>query len=198
MTTNQEVLERAQSCAQRFEATQEASWLESAWDAIQDVAWTQESSATARGAVRTRSLDMWLHLLDLLDKYLDPNFDENDVPMKLISPPALPGPNAVRLRPGADPALIPDPQLRAEYERAIATNRAKIRNYTAQVGLHRLEGRIRHQVRKFIHDAYRSTLADQEEVKGAIERNIHSPIEKAALLKLRIFTHGGESAGGRH
>jgi hypothetical protein len=77
MTTNQEVLERAQSCAQRFEATQEASWLESAWDAIQDVAWTQESSATARGAVRTRSLDMWLHLLDLLDKYLDPNFDEN-------------------------------------------------------------------------------------------------------------------------
>lgn len=189
MIDNQKQLQEAQTFADKFEASREPDWLEKAQGALEDVVWNAERDLKARAEIRLRELDMWLRLVDLLDRHIDPAFDENDTPRKLIDPPALADPTQGSLRPGASPSLISDPKLRSEYEQAIAANRAKIKRYEFQLDLRFLDQSIRPRAHKFVASAYKPTPEDRDEVKKAIERNIHSDREKAVLLKLPIFGH---------
>jgi hypothetical protein len=83
--------------------------------------------------------------------------------------------------------LITDPKVRAEYEQAIAANRTKIRRYRLQIVLRQVDKDLRHDVRRFIVNAYKPTPESHEEVKQAIERNVSNEKERADLLKLSLF-----------
>jgi hypothetical protein len=189
MIDNQKRLQEAQTFADKFEASREPDWLEKAHGALEDVVWNAERDLKARAEIRLRELDIRLRLVDLLDRHIDPAFDENDTPRKLIDPPALSDRTQGSLRPGASPSLLSDPKLRSEYEQAIAANRAKIKRYEFQLDLRFLDQSIRPRAHKFVASAYKTTPEDRDEVKKAIERNIHSSWEKAILLKLPIFGH---------
>ena len=182
MTENERYLKEAQTLAHEFEEQLEPERLRDAGMTLANVVLADEHDLKTRTQLRAKSLRLWLHLLDLLDRSLDPNFDPSDVPEKLVQPP--PSPDGEVLRPGADPARIADPQARGEYEKAIAANRAKNKNYRIQLQLHRLNEQLTAQAETFIRNSYSSAIGDQKELSAAIDEVVKHPARKTQLAKL--------------
>lgn len=182
MSDNQKFLSESRIHAEEFETELEPERLREAYLDLENVVLDREPNSGARGQLRMDTLSLWLHLLNLLDRWLDPKFDPNVILVTLVQPPLTSG--GVMYGPGADPALIDDPLARAEYEKAISDNRAKADHYRLQVYLHRLNERIPPRVETFIRDSYTPALADQNELKTAIEGGIDNQRRKEALLKL--------------
>lgn len=181
MTKNQTYLEEARTKAKGFQDTQEPERLKESYFALENVLLQDENDLKTRARLRMLSLDQWLQLIQLVDGARDPKFDPNEVPERTIQPP--PTSKGV-VPPGADPALIDDPKARAEYEKTLATHRAKVQNYRLQIHLGRLNESITPRAEGFILDSYTQAPADQEEVRTAIEKTIKDPRRKAKLLKL--------------
>ena len=182
MKDNEKYLNEARAHVKEFEAELEPERLREAHMALEHVILTQETDPKTRGQLRTDSLSLWLHILQLLDRFLDPKFNPEDLPLTLVQPPLTSG--DIVLRPGADSALIDDPKVRADYEKAIAANRAKAEYYRLQIGLRRLDERIPARAEAFIRNSYTSVSGDQKELQTAIDDTIKNPQRKAALLKL--------------
>lgn len=181
MTENQKYLKEAHTHTKEFETQLEPELLRSAYMALENVILAQENDPKLRAQLRMDCLFLWLYLLQLLDRFLDPGFNPNDVPEKLVQPPPIPG--GVVLRPGADPALIDDPKARAEYEKAIAANRAKAEQYRLQINLRRLDEQITLRAEAFIRNSYTFAPSDREEVKTAILTTIKNPQRQEGLLR---------------
>ncbi len=182
MTENQKYLKEAQVHAQNFEQKLEPELLKQAYCALENVLLLEEDDLQSRGQLRKDSLYLWLCLIKLLDRYLDPDFDPDDVPELNVQPPPTTG-GAV-LRPGADPALIDDPATRAQYEKEIAANEAKTTNYAFQTKLRRLDERITPRAENFIRNFYTPAPGDQEELNIAIDETIKDSQRKAGLKHL--------------
>jgi len=182
LTANEMCLKEAQTLAKKFEAELEAERLREASLALERVNLSQEGDPASRARLRANSLSLWLHLIGLLDRFLDPKFNIEDVPGTAVQPPPTSG--GVVYPPGADPALIDDPKARADYEKAIAANRAKADRYRLQVHLRRVNERIVSRAEGFIRNAYTSAPDDQKQLRTAIEKAIKDPQRKAGLLKL--------------
>jgi hypothetical protein len=187
MTSNQNHLQEARASVDKFAHTLDPDWLEAAMENLEDFRWDHEPDDEQRRDARQVALNLWLRLLDLLDRNFDSTFDADDIPPKMVRPPAFPDPSQGALPPGASPSLITDPKVRAEYEQAIAANRAKIRRYRLQIVLRQVDKDLRHDVRHFIVNAYKPIPESREEVKQAIERNVSDEKERADLLKLSLF-----------
>ena len=182
MTENQKYLKESQEMIRKFETELEPASLREAYMALENVILEQEQDLSARVHLRTECLALWLEMVQLLDKFLDPDFNRDDVPRLHVEPPPIPG--GVVLRPGADPALIDDPKARAGYEKTIAANRAKQQKYRLQIHLQRLNDQIPPRAEAFIRNSYDLTPSDREELKTAIEKEIKNPTRKEELLKL--------------
>lgn len=187
MAGNDRYLAEAQTLAKECEVQLEPERLREASVALANVGLAQEHDPRTRTQLRMESLLLWLRLLQLLDRSLDPNFNPADVPEKLVEPPPIPGGEI--LRPGADPSRIADPKARAQYERAIAANRAKNKNYQTQIHLRRLKEQLPSQAESFIRNSYSSAPGDQRELRTAIDQIITDPARKAQLTKLLRPSH---------
>jgi len=182
MTDNQKYLNEAQVRTKEFEIELEPERLREAYLALENVTLAQENDPKTRGQVRTDALSLWLHALEVLDRFLDPKFNPQDVPQLGVQPPPTTG--GIVYPPGADPAVIDDPTARADYEKAVTANRAKAEHYRLQIGLRRLDERIPPRVEAFIRNSYTSAPDDQKELKTAIDDTIKNPQRKVGLLKL--------------
>lgn len=182
MADNEKYLKEAQIKIREFETEKEAERLREAYMTLENVYLAQEYNPQIRARLRSDCLSLWLTLLQILDQNLDPKFNPDDVPQNIVQPPPLP--DGTVLRPGADPAKIADPQARAEYEKAIAENRAKADNYRLQTELRRLDEQIPPRAEEFIKNSYTSADADQEELKRVVNEIIQKPERKAELSKL--------------
>ncbi|NTW91225.1 MAG: hypothetical protein HGA35_04775, partial [Erysipelotrichaceae bacterium] len=67
----------------------------------------------------------------MVDGFLDPDFNPDEVPARLVRPP--PTSEGVIFPPGVDPARIQEPGARAQYEKDIAANNAEIAKYNMQI-----------------------------------------------------------------
>ncbi|WP_437719055.1 hypothetical protein WMF45_23160 [Sorangium sp. So ce448] len=182
MTSNQKYLDEAQAHMKEFDAQLEPERLREAYMALENVSLSAERDPATRSLVRASCLSSWLRLLQVVDHFLDPKFDVNDVPFLLVQPP--PTSTGVVYPPGADPALIDDPVARAQYENAVAANREKLEKYRMQVQLHRVSERLTPRAEAFIRDSYTSDPSDQAELRAAIDQLITNPARKAVLSKL--------------
>jgi hypothetical protein len=182
MTENQRYLNEAQNRVKEFETEREPERLRESSMALENIVLAQEHDPRIRAELRSNSLSAWLHLLGIVDRFLDPNFKVEDKPESLVQPPSIPG--GVVLRPGADPALIPDPKARAQYERAIAANRANADRYGLQIDLLRLNEGLSQRAEAFIRSSYTSAKRDQEELSNSIGEIIKDQKRKARLLEL--------------
>lgn len=182
MNENQKYLNEAREFANQFEEKPEPELLKQAYLALENVLLLEEDQPNTRDRLRADALNLWLHLIQLLDRLLDPNFNPEDVPELAIQPP--PTSQGVVYPPGTDPALIDDPKARAEYKKAIADNEAKTAHYTLQTKLRRLDERITTRAEEFIRNFYTPAPGDQTELKTAIDKTIKNPHRKANLLKL--------------
>jgi hypothetical protein len=187
MTNNQRYLNEAQAHIREFETELDPQRLREAYMAIENVIIVQEPDPKTRDHLRKNALSVWLHLLQLLDRFVDPNFDPDDAPEDLVQPPPTTG--GIIYPPGADPGLIDDPKARAEYEKAIQANRRKSENYNLQLQLSRLSGRISERADAFLQRSYTSAPHDQKELKAAIDEIIKDPKRKAHLLSLLEPSH---------
>jgi hypothetical protein len=182
MTENQKHLKEAQAHTKAFEDKLEPELLREAYLALENVLLSEEDDPDILRQLRAESLNLWLHLIQLLDRFLDPKFNPGDVPGRVVQPPPTTG--GVVYPPGADPALIDDPIARAQYEQEIAANRAKTVHYAMQVKLRRLDERIMPRAEAFIRNSYSSTPSDQAELKTAIDKMITNTQRKAMLINL--------------
>src|SRR5258706_9521778 len=91
MMENEKYLKEAHAHAKEFEAQPDPEGLSSACMALDNVVLVQEPDPKIRGRLRKEALVSWLHLLELMDRFLDPNFDPKDVPEKLFHPPPVQG-----------------------------------------------------------------------------------------------------------
>ena len=182
MSENQKNLHKADAALKQFETEMDPERLREAYLALENVIVVEERDSARRSSLRRDSLDLWLHMLDLIDRFLDPQFDPNDVPELRVQPP--PDSDGKTYPAGSDPTLIKDPQSRAKYEKAIAANLAKANNYRLQINLRRLNQSIPERAESFIHKSYASTPEDQKELRSAIDKIIKNPARKAYLFKL--------------
>jgi hypothetical protein len=184
MTDNQKNLKESRERANEFERQQDPDRLREAGRALENVDLVKEVDPKVRARLRADCLAQWLELVALLDRYIDPAFDPKDVPSTRVEPPEVPG--SPSLEPGADPALIRDPFARAQYERAIAANRAKATRYRVQTELRRIGERVFPQAEIFVRRYYKTTAADERELKGAVDRIIKDPARKTRLSGLLV------------
>ncbi len=181
-TDNQRYLREAGAHLQEFTAQSEPERLREAYMALENVILADEPDPAVRARVRGDCLALWLRLLQIVDRLLDPRFDIEAVPEKNVQPPA--NADGVVYPPGADPARIDDPVARREYTDAIAANRRYSEHYRMQVQLQRVEERLAPLVEAFIRDSYTAAPADQQELRAAIEQHITHPPRKTALSQL--------------
>ncbi len=182
MTDNQEYLNQARKLAEEFKTGLDTELLREAYMALENVDVAREPDSDERARMRSDTLASWLTLLHLLDSHLDPKFDPDDVPSMSVEPPETS--DGTQYPPGADPALIDDPKARAEYEKAIAANSAKIKHYNLQTQLRRLNDRIPPRVERFIRASYTSAIDDRQELRTAFEKYVTDAKRKAGLWKI--------------
>lgn len=182
MEANERHLAVAQTNVNEFEVHLGPERLREAYVALENIYLEEETDHEARRVVRRNTLYLWLQVVQHLDRYQEPNFNPKDVPELLVQPP--PTRAGVVFPPGADPALIDNPDARAEYENAIAANRSKAERYNFQTELRLVDEEVTPRVKTFIRNSYTSVPADQEELRNAILEIIKNTRRKAELKQL--------------
>jgi hypothetical protein len=115
--------------------------------------------------LRRQKAEVWLEAWRRVTQATDPNFDFNDRPLLNVAPPPSTG-----LPAGVSPSSVRNPQLRAEYEHAIAQNRAKIERYNQQSWL-KLDGpRVVKEVEEYLVNAYSRAPSHLEELQQLLSR----------------------------
>lgn len=181
MNENEKYLKEARAYVKEFEDSADADLLEEAYLTLENVLLLEEEDPIVRNQLRKEILHLWLHLIALLDRFLDPHFDPDDVPMRTVKPP--PTSEGIKYRPGTSPSKIKDPTVRDAYEEAIAANNAKIAHYNLQIDLRRLEESIIPLAEAFVHNFYTPAPVDQAELKSAIDATIKDSQRKGDWLK---------------
>ena len=131
---------------------------------------------------RRERVKLWLHLIHRLEVEKDKNFDPNDLPLLNVTPP-----EGVPVRfSGMSPDLIKDPQLRAEYEKAIEANAKKMKYYNHQYKLRQNEDFFVRYATKYISMVYSRPPIDLNELKNLLnEYQIPENMQKLIKEKLQ-------------
>ena len=98
---------------------------------------------------RSEKLKLWLDALNKVEMLKDPEFDPNDVPAVNVATPYGSTASA-----GADPSAIKDPELRAQYQRAIDLNAERSKRYLLQTELRKLDQEWILEIRTYVSGHY--------------------------------------------
>lgn len=136
-----------------------------------------KSAAESASASFKAKLLRLLQTFNALDAKIIPRFDLASPPSISIAPPAEYGGLV-----GVAPEAIHDPKERALYEKNLAANQAKLKQYSLQVALHEADQRC---TELFVdHLAHRPRLPSKKAVNQLIEATIRSKKRAAALAAL--------------
>src|SRR5262249_2619691 len=108
----------------RYDNTHDPALLEDAADQIGREDGSVPADANEAKRVGHDRVALWLALFARFKRDLDPKFDPDNPPTRRVTPPPFKG---VQLMPGADPSLIPDPELRRQYEADMADNEGRVK-----------------------------------------------------------------------
>jgi hypothetical protein len=127
--------------------------------------------------LRRQKAQFWLEGWLRVSKAIDPSFDFDDMPLLNIAPPRATG-----LPAGISPSAIKNPQLRAEYERAIAQNRTKAERYSQQYWLKSNGPRFFGEVEQYLVNAYSRPPSDLQELQQLLSRYIQDASVRDRVL----------------
>jgi hypothetical protein len=190
MNENQTCLDRAEELTNRFEKTNAPEFLEEAYESLENVLVMEEKNPDMRKKLRMSALELWIRLVGILDRLIDPAFDPDDVPSRTVVPPV--DSDGTAYMPGCAPEKIKDPAVRAVYMKSIAENREKIGNYVLQVELRRLDEQISPGAADYIRKFVTNTPADKNALKHFADKYVAGAAKRDALLRL---PSGGEAPG---
>jgi hypothetical protein len=166
----------------QFDMTKDPAQLEGAIRDLEHAELPPEQGED-RLAARREAMVLWLALLAALQKAKDPAFDPNDLPMASLAPP--PGSSGVRYPAGIDPNAIPEADVRAKYQAALAKNRQKVDTHRLQSRLLFLEGRAQPDVEGFISRNYSKSGPDRGELRELVGGAQIPPQQKQRLLSIQ-------------
>ncbi len=130
-------------------------------------------------AARKRAVSHWLGFLAALDRNIDPTWNPPDVPVKGVAPPV---PHGVVYPSGeVDPLTIPDPAVRAEYERALKASKDYGKWYDVQFQLRRIEERAMRFVELFLAEKYTNSEGDRQELEELLAASPVNDLHKERL-----------------
>jgi len=130
-------------------------------EALDAVAAAQRDLPDADVAARQRAVSQWLLFFTALDRHIDPQWDQTKVPVKGTAPPPTHG--VVFPSGEVDPATIPDPVARAEYERALNISKDYRAWYGVQFQLRRIEENATRLVKLLLAERYTNSEEDTRE-----------------------------------
>ena len=165
----------------RFDETRDPAQLEAAIRGLEHVQPRPEQGQDLQAA-RRDVMRLWLEVLAALQRAKDPTFDPHDLPMSSVAPPPLS--NGARYPAGVDPKSIPEADVRAQYEAALAKNREKAETYRIQSRLRFLEERAKPDVEGFIRRNYSKSDSDRAELKALVEGAQIPPQERQRVLSI--------------
>lgn len=160
-----EFIQAARDAVQHYDQRHDMLLLRKAGEQLERVDQFAPGSAELRAKTRLQTLGAWLDLIQRIDRAKDPNFDPADTPATKLTPRS--GPGQRPYLPGTDPKLVTDPQVRADYEQAIATNQQKAERRRQHWDLDAVDMEISDGARRFIQQFYTATPADQDELRAA-------------------------------
>lgn len=141
-------------------------------------------------AARKVAVSRRLGFFAALDRSIDPMWDPEDVPVKGVAPPVSHG--GVYGSGEIDPATIPDPSVRAEYERALKASKDYEKRYDIQFQLRRIDERAVRFVERLLAERYTDSPADRGELEELLASSSVSDARKKQLRMLvRKPAHGG-------
>lgn len=175
-----DITARAAAQLAEFEQKKEPLCLQAAADALDGIDLAKEPEAMKRLVLRRETLEVWLALLELIDKNLDASFNPKDVPSSNVIPPRV---GNVAYPPGVDPSVISDPQARHQYEAALKSNKEHAEHYRVQTWLKRFDTSMSLKVERFIRMSYTTVPGDQREVSETVKKIIKNPKRAAALTR---------------
>ncbi|HEX2329035.1 MAG TPA: hypothetical protein VHN74_09935 [Candidatus Angelobacter sp.] len=143
--------------------------------------------------LRRKKAQFWLEAWLRVSKAIDPGFDFDERPLLNVPPPP-----STHLPAGIAPSSVKDPQLRAEYEHAIAENRAKIERYGQQSWL-KLDGpRVFKEVEQYLVNAYSRAPSDPQELQQLLSRYIEDASVRERVLREVRKPAGCPTLSGPH
>lgn len=126
---------------------------------------------------RRKDVEVRLHAWKRLTDALVPNWDPNDTPVINVVPPAATG-----LPGGIAPEAIKDPVLRAQYERAIESNRQKAEKYNQQHKLRLWLKTFPKNAEDYLIQAYSHPPCNAEELRKSLNEHKINENTKARIL----------------
>lgn len=141
-------------------------------------------SQIAMGDVAARNLAVArrLHFFLLLDSYMDPLWNPNDVPARGVPPPLSHG--VIFSSGEVDPESIPDPEMREQYVQALKASKDAFRWYGIQAQLRRIDERAMLFFKQLLYDRYQN-LQDDREFEELLVTSKISAVRRQRLRALR-------------
>jgi hypothetical protein len=171
MTKNQQYLEQAKRLIKEFEKELESDYLRESSMALVNVNLANELEDITRNLMRKATLYLWLELLQVIDKYIDPAFNpDEEVPIQTLPPQS-------------DKPLVEGSKEYIEFKKTVAANELKLKNQGLQVLLQRENERISLKAEQFIRNNYSTLQPDELELRAAIDKQITNAKRKAELEK---------------
>ena len=159
-----------------FEKEQDPALVYQALDAVK----AAERDARAEDAeARRQAVSRWLGFMAALDRVIDPRWDVKDVPVKGVAPPLTHG--MVYGTGEVDPATIPDPAVRAEYEQALKASKDYEKWYGVQFQLRRIDERAMRFVELLLAEKYTSSAQGRHELEELLAASPVNDLRKERL-----------------
>ena len=130
-------------------------------------------------AARKQAFSRRLRFFAALDRNIDPKWDPKNVPVKGATPPLTHG--IVYPSGEVDPATIPDPAVRAEYERALKASKDYEKWYDVQFQLRRIEERAMRFVELLLAEKYTNSEGDRQELEELLAASPVNDLRKERL-----------------
>jgi hypothetical protein len=165
-TDMSELIQAAREAVGRYDKAKEPLLLRDAGETLERVDLFAPPGPEQRAEARRQTLDAWLLILSRVDAAKNPPLDMNDPPSTKVGPRSVPGQPAYL--PGVDPKQITDPQVRADYEKAIAENNQKIERWRHYWDLNAIDMEVSDGAKRFVRRFYTSSPADQTELRAAM------------------------------
>lgn len=163
-----------------FEKEQDPTLVHEALDLIEAAERGLPAGDTAE---RKQALSRRLRFFAALDRNIDPMWDPEHIPVKGVAPPLSHG--AVYGSGEVDPATIPDPAVRAEYERALKASKDYEKRYDVQFQLRRIDERAMRFVERLLAERYTNSEEDRQEFEELLAV---SPVNELRKERLQALT----------
>jgi hypothetical protein len=157
--------------------------LQRALEVLLQANWRSSSDPGPIRTARREMLVLWLSVLQHIEKEIDPQFDQSDLPELNAAPPTVAG---QPFDSGMSPANIKDPEARRQYEEAIEANHRKVVRYNFQINIQKWDHIFIDETKKFIRSSYSRHAGDEAELSALVDKYI-SDHNKAEALKKSAF-----------